>query len=190
MDWLTSEVQCGHGDVCVALSSRLELLQGVGSLWREGRGLQAATNCVRGCFSEDVYDTVLFCDVLQCFTSFHPPWTLAVCVVLLPVTAQLLGSQRDPAQLATLAAMVEMVVKRFSSSILACKKSPSRKSHSLSATSDFQQRTTCYAALQKAWVALGDRLEYKEHGSIIISLLSSMRSSLTPFSTELADQTS
>ena len=49
------------------------------SLWKEGRGLQAATNAVHGCFSEELYDTALFCDLLQCFTSFQlmPPLALA-----------------------------------------------------------------------------------------------------------------
>ena len=134
------------------------------------------------------------------------PWTLAVAVVLLPVVVQLLGSQAQLAQLAVLAKVLEMVVQRFSPSILACKsKDSSRKIHSfsssfsvegiksrrVSATSDLQQRTTCYTALHKAWVALGDRLECKDGHLIasdnadIISLLTSLRQSLTPFSTQL-----
>lgn len=68
---LLQEIQCGHNDVCTALTGRLELMKGVWSLWKEGRGLQAATNCVRGCFSEDIYDPVLFCDLLKHFHSIQ-----------------------------------------------------------------------------------------------------------------------
>ena len=132
------EVECGHRDVCEALSERLQMLQDVWRLWREGRGLQAATNCVRGCFSDDVYDTALFCDLLRSFSSLQlvlfcgpdsyfplglcrSPWTLAIAVVLLPVIVQLRSSLREPAQLQVLVGVVDMVVQRFSPSILACK---------------------------------------------------------------------
>ena len=76
------------------------------------------------------------------------------------------------------------------SSFLACLSlfAEGNKSRSVSATSDLQQRTTCYTALHKAWVALGDRLEGKivasDNGEVI-SLLSTLRQSLTPFSTKL-----
>ena len=49
------------------------------------------------------------------------PWTLAVAVVLLPVIVQILSSLREPAQLQVLVGVVDVVVQRFSPSILACK---------------------------------------------------------------------
>ena len=52
------------------------------------------------------------------------PWTLAVCVVLLPVVGQLLSSQREPGHVAMLAGMVLMTVQRFSVTILACRGNP------------------------------------------------------------------
>lgn len=51
----------------------------------------------------------------------RPPWTLAVCVVLLPVIAQLMQSQREANHVTVLTSAVNMVLQRFSSSILACK---------------------------------------------------------------------
>ena len=52
---------------------------------------------------------------------YRSPWTLAVAVVLLPVIVQLLSSLTEPMQLAVLTGALEMVVQRFSPSILACK---------------------------------------------------------------------
>ena len=64
------DLSSGHTDVCEALQGRLQLMAGIQQLWRAGKGLQAATNAVRGCFSEDLYDVALFCDILECFITF------------------------------------------------------------------------------------------------------------------------
>ena len=40
------------------------------SMWVKGKGLQAVTNLLQGCFSENFdNDMVLFVDTLQCFIS-------------------------------------------------------------------------------------------------------------------------
>ena len=80
--------------------------------------------------------------------------------------------------------------------------SPSTEGRQLqpsSAVDDLQQNMACYAALNKIWVTMGDCLECKEQSSFnligqdssardIISLLSKLHASLTPFSTETTNK--
>ena len=130
------------------------------------------------------------------------PWTLAVAVVLLPVIAKLLGSLREPAQLTVLAAVADMVVKRFSPSILSCKSeflfsnchsivffpmTEGNKSRRISSTADLQQKRLCYNELHNAWVAIGQR---PKSGRIaddkeVVNLLSDLQKTLSPFRNEL-----
>ncbi len=42
------------------------MLQSVLSLWSKGKGLQAATNLLQACFSEEENDVTLFMDTLPC----------------------------------------------------------------------------------------------------------------------------
>ena len=44
-----------------------QLLGNVLELWRNDKGLQAATNTLHGCFSEGSADIPLFTDLMQCF---------------------------------------------------------------------------------------------------------------------------
>ena len=82
---LLEEVVSGHSDIITTLGERAEvsgththththssyahsqLLEGVLRLWREDKGLQAMTNTIQGCFSEDSSDIPLFMDALNCF---------------------------------------------------------------------------------------------------------------------------
>ena len=61
----------------------------------------------------------------------------------------------------------------------------------MSAISDLQQKTTCYTALHKAWIAVGERLKCSnvigQDSGDVISILSDVHTSLSPFSSELTD---
>ena len=122
-------------------------------------------------------------------TVCRSPWSLGVCVVVLPAITQLLPSQREADHITVLAAVLEMIVTRFSPAILTCKSHV--ESCELRPLPDLQQMITCYTALHRAWVALGDRLESKgsnvigQDSSDVVSVLSDVRSILTPFSTNL-----
>jgi hypothetical protein len=78
--------------------------------------------------------------------------------------------------MAVLAAVVDIVVQRFSSSILACKKG--RQLQPSSAVDDLQQNMACYAALNKIWVTMGDCLECKEQSSF--NLIGTLTGTLWP----------
>ena len=47
----------------------LQLLAGISELWKNEKGLQAASNCVLSCFFNGSTDVPLFIDCLECFCS-------------------------------------------------------------------------------------------------------------------------
>lgn len=168
-----------HGDVIDTLQGRQNVLNTIQELWYGDKGLQAATNAVMGCFSED-NDISLFTNILQMFSSFIPPWSLSVCLVVLPTFQQLLLSLREPNHLDVVCNVMQWIIGHFSELILTYR-FPQR-SQRLQALEDRDKKVMCYRQLHQICHAIGKRLESRSDSSENTYNLTNLRTKLQPFS--------